>query len=106
MECRVDTKAMLLLFLSLVSSCSSLHDHNLLVSSFTGYQVHRCHPVSQNQLELLDQLGQQEEFELWTDPSLVRPVDIMTVPGTAQGLLDLLEENSVECETYIEDVER
>jgi len=96
---------MLLLFLCLVTACSSLHDDHLLVSSFSGYQVHRCHLESHHQLELLAQLRQQEEYELWTEPSLVRPVDIMTVPGTAQGLLSLLEENNIPCQTYIEDVE-
>ena len=63
---------MLLLFLCLVTACSSLHDAHLAVSSFSGYQVHRCHPESQHQLELLDELGQQEQFELWTEPSVVR----------------------------------
>ena len=65
---------LLLLFLCLVTTCSSLHDRHLMVRSFSGYQVHRCHPVSQQQLELLDQLGQEENYELWTDPSLVRSV--------------------------------
>ena len=65
---------MLLLFLCLVTACSGLHDDHLLVSSFSGYQVHRCHPEYQHQLELLEQLGHQEEYELWTDPSLVRSV--------------------------------
>ena len=63
---------MLLLFLCLVTACSSLHDAHLMVSSFSGYQVHRCHPESQDQLELLDELGRQEQFELWTEPSVVR----------------------------------
>ena len=71
-----DLRMMLLMFLCLVTACSGLHDDHLLVSSFSGYQVHRCHPESQHQLELLDQLGQQEEYELWTDPSLVRSVQI------------------------------
>ena len=97
---------MLLLFLCLVTTSSGLHDSHLAVSSFSGYQVHRCHPASQHQLELLDRLGQQEEYELWTEPSLVRPVDIMTVPGTSQGLLSLMEENNIDCHTYIQDVER
>ena len=65
---------MLLLFLCLVTACSGLHDAHLMVSSFSGYQVHRCHLASQHHLELLDQLGQEEEYELWTDPSLVRSV--------------------------------
>ena len=30
----------------------------------------------------------------------------MTVPGTAEVLLSLLEENNIHCHTYIEDVER
>ena len=74
---------MILLFLCLVTACSSLHDSHLLVSSFSGYQVHRCHPESEEQLEVLDQLGQEEQYELWTDPSLVRSVKSQSQPGWA-----------------------
>ena len=52
--------------------CFGLHDKYLNVASFSGYKVHRCHATTQEHLDLLDQLGQLHEVELWTDPSLVR----------------------------------
>ena len=52
--------------------CFGLHDEYLNVASFSGYKVHRCHATTREHLDLLDQLGQLHEVELWTDPSLVR----------------------------------
>ena len=34
-----------------------------------------------------------------------RPVDIMTIPGGAEALLEELEEAGIPCTTYIEDLE-
>ena len=35
-----------------------------------------------------------------------RPVDIMTVPGVDNRLLEILSQEDILCETYIENVER
>ena len=37
---------------------------------------------------------------------IARPVDIMTVPGVENTLLDMLGHHGIQCETYIQDVER
>ena len=43
-----------------------------------------------------------ELFGLWT---LFRPVDVMTVAGFEDEVLELLREKDIPCQTYIRDVE-
>jgi len=68
--------------------------------------VHRCLANTRDQLEFLASLEGEEELEFWTSPSMHRPVDIMTVPGVENTFLDMLGHHGIQCETYIQDVER
>ena len=95
----------LLVSILVFSQVISLHDRHLQVSSFSGYQVHRCQANTRDQLELLDLIGEDEGVELWTEPSLVTPVDIMTVPGVEDRIMNILRDNDIQCNTYIHDLE-
>lgn len=50
-------------------------------------------------------LGEEEHVELWTEPSIMRPVDVMTVAGFEDEVLELIRERDIHCQTYIRDVE-
>ena len=95
----------LLVSILVFSQINCLHDKHLQVSSFSGYQVHRCQAKTRDQLVLLDHLGEDEAVELWTEPSMVTPVDIMTVSGEEDRVLSMLRDNDIPCHTYISDLE-
>merc|ERR1711892_741915 len=94
------------LFLPLLPLTIALHDRFLTVPSYTSYSVHRCIATTRDQVEVLASLADDEELEFWTEPSLHRPVDFMTVPGAEESLLEMLETENIHCDTYIDNVER
>ena len=95
----------MLLQLIVFSNVLCLHDKHLHVSSYQGYQVHRCQATTQEHLQLLDHLGLDEGVELWTEPSLVRDVDVMTVAGEEVRVMEMMRDNDIHCSTYINDVQ-
>merc|ERR1711872_104248 len=102
---RLSTKTFILVFIIFpIFNC--LHDKFITVPSYDRYSVHRCQANTRDQLEFLASLGDEEELEFWTSPSLHRPVDIMTIPGGEDSLLEMLSHLDIHCETYIKDVER
>ena len=68
-------------------------------------EVHRCQASTAAQLEMLAGLAAWEEVDLWTEASLVRPTDIMTVAGSEAALLRATTAAGVPCNTVIQDVE-
>ena len=68
-------------------------------------EVHRCQASTAAQLEMLAGLAAWEEVDLWTEASLVRPTDIMTVAGSEAALLRATTAAGIPCYTVIQDVE-
>jgi len=91
--------------LFLIPLSLGLHDRFLTVPSYSEYSVHRCEATTNDQLEFLANLVTDEDLEFWTPPSIHRPVDIMTVPGSEHRLLDILQDEGIICNTYIENIE-
>lgn len=76
-------------------------------ATYDNYKVYRVFPKTEAQLEIIRQLEQNvDAFSFWTEPSTPgKPADVMVVPHRIPDFIQLLKDNEIPYELYIENVQ-